>query len=146
MRTQKNFRVYRTVKGKGKRSALGYWEGVKDNIQFDYYDRLKEAKQEAKNILKATSEYCIAVEDITAKVLYIIYRDKTEILSEYHKINTQHKLLYKRFRITNKNYTLEKTDRGIIAFTYKHIKNDTPKIEKINTPLLPEIYFLGQLI
>ena len=138
----KNFRVYKTEKSKEKRQAIGIWQGVKDNISFSYHYTIKEARQEAKNILANSTEICIAIEDITAKTLYIIYRDKTEILTEYIHIQAEYKKLYKRFKAIHKNYTLEKTKKGIIAYAYNH-KTEKINDDKIKAPLIPKIFYFG---
>ena len=141
----KNFRVYEATGHKFLRQAIGYWEGVKDNISFSYYGTLKESREQAKLILSTQNETCIAIEDITAKVLYIVYQDKTEILSEYHHIEAKFKTLYKRFKVTHKNYTLENTGKGIIAFVYTHKKKEVKK-QEVKAPLLPEYFSFGQLL
>ena len=138
----KNFRVYKTEKSKKKRQAIGIWQGVKDNISFSYHKTIKEAKTEAKNILNNTPETCIAVEGIAEKTLYIVYRDKTEILTEYIHIQAEYKKLYKRFKAIHKNYTLEKTKKGIIAYAYNH-KTEKINNDEIKAPLIPKIFYFG---
>ena len=117
---RKNFRVYEATGHKFLRQAIGYWESTKDNISFGYYETLKQARKQARHILNTQNESCVAIEDIYNKVLYIVYRDKTQVLSEYHNINITYKKLYRQFKLTHKNYTLENTSKGIIAFVYTH--------------------------
>lgn len=113
---KKNCRVYKIAESKKERDALGIWQGIKDSITFICFDDKLTAELYAQELLKNTAETCIALEDIKHKILKIIYRDKTEVLTSYQKATNKKEL--KAFKAINKNYTLEATKRGFIAFAY----------------------------
>lgn len=147
----KNFRVYEIATGKKQRQAVGLWQDTttgktyKDNINFYYTPSLLEAKQKAKTLLNTTSEICIAVESIHPKTLYLIYKDKTEVLSFYKSVNVKYKILSKRITQQTPCYTIEKTSRGNFIFAYGHQKTATKKTT--TTPKATgNVYIQGQLI
>lgn len=145
------FRLY-VIIDKKNRQACGYWtEGkklFKDNVAFLYFESLYNAKLKAKQILNNTSEICIAIESLRPRTLYLIYRDKTEILSHYTEALLKNKYLYKKI-IKKECYTTEKTKDGIKAFTYTK-KKITPKKKKksfyCNIPSKVKIYTYGREI
>ena len=144
----KNFRVYK-ITDKKTRQAIGNWQDgngkvYHDNINFLYYKTLKNARIKSVKILNTTSERCIAIESIYPRVLYLIDKQKTEILSSYNKVNIKHKYLYKNLK-HKINYTIEKTKKGIYAYTYNHEKFNNPIIKEEPKPS-GNIYFDGQLI
>jgi len=133
------FRLY-IITDKKYRIGIGYWKDgkklFKDNINFLYFEKIGNAKLKARQILKNTSEVCIAIESLRPKTLYLIYRDKTEILIHYSEAKPSQKYLYKK--ITKKEcYTTEKTKDGIKAFTYS--KKPFYNVPKKNQSLFCDI-------
>lgn len=118
----KNFRVYKISENKKIREASGKWTDKGkifiDNINFDYKHTLKEAKKEAKKILKNTSEKCIAIENIKIKKLYLLDNEKTVKLSGYKEAISNNKEAFKNLITKYPCYTLEKKENSIIAFCY----------------------------
>ena len=114
----KKYRVYTIAKNKKDRDARGLWDGIKDNIAFLYFEDLETAQKEARYILATTTEQCIALEDTSARTLYIISRDNTEVLKTYTSVNAKSKKDFALFKLAYENYTLERVNGEIIAFTY----------------------------
>lgn len=135
----KRYRVYKIAENKKTRQAVGIWQGIKDNITFIYFDNKLSAELYALELLNTTKEGCIAVEDLEHRVLKIIYRDKIDVLTNYDIVNTKDKSRFDVFKALHKNYTLEKTKRGIIAFAYS---NKSRKIRYAQKTRLAERAFI----
>lgn len=121
----KAFRVY-TVNNKDY-TAKGYWRSdnklFKDRINFVYTSDYHTAKKTAYKLLTDTKEICIAVEDILLKRLYIIYRDKIEVLKIKYSYKTIDKRQainqVKRFTAINGGATVEIKQSQYIVSSYK---------------------------
>ena len=76
-----SYRVYAIDK---KGAVKGFWidngKLYRDRISFINYKSFILAKKQAQKILQETSEICVSIEDTKNNKLYIIYKDKTEIL------------------------------------------------------------------
>ena len=122
---RKAFRVY-TV-NKSNYTAKGYWRDsgklYKDRISFIYVSDYQTAKKIANKLLNNTSEVCIAVESLLLNRLYIIYRDKTEVLKiKYsYKTSSKRQALHHVKRLTDLNggATVEIKASQYIITSYK---------------------------
>lgn len=77
-----NYRLY-TINNKDY-TCKGYWidngKIFKDRIKFIKYHSYITAKKDAIKILNSSNELCIAIENITKNILYIVYKEKTQVL------------------------------------------------------------------
>ena len=84
------YRVY-TINTKNY-NAKGYWVDnnklYKDRIRFVYYKSYTQAKNKALQILKNSQEVCVSIESISNNKLYIVYRNKIQILSAKESFKT----------------------------------------------------------
>lgn len=144
----KNFRVYQIAENKKLRQAIGTWTDkgkiYKDNINFYYTPTLLKAKQKAMQILNTTSELGIAIESIHPKTLYLVYRDKTEVLSFFKSVNVKYKLLSKRIKKQNPSYTIENTPRGNFIYAYNHQRQEVKSQSKPKAIATGKAYIQGQ--
>jgi len=117
-----NYRLY-TI-NKSVYTAKGYWidkgKLYKDKINFKYYHDYTKAKVQAEKILNTTSELCVSIEDVKKNILYIVYKNKTQVLRvKYtHKAITKRKALKRAYKLINANggCTIEKSS-GIYKIT-----------------------------
>ena len=123
--TIKAYRVYK-VNNKDY-TAKGYFidnkKLYKDRISFIYTSDYKTAKKTAYKLLKDSAEICIACESLLSNKLYIIYRDKIQVLKikySYKTYNKRQAIKYvKELTAINGGATIEFKAKRYIITSYK---------------------------
>jgi hypothetical protein len=109
------FRLYNVNKNG---QAKGFWENegkiYKDKLSFVKFNNYVNAKRQAIKLLKDTKEVAISIENTDNNTLYIIYRNKIQIL----KVKYSYKTLNKRQAI-KKAYRLTKENGGSTVYKDK---------------------------
>ena len=86
---------YRVYVIDGASINRGFWinDGhiYKDKISFKAYKDYTRALNHARYILKTTTEQAVSIEDVKLNILYIIYKDKTEILKIKYTLKSLNK-------------------------------------------------------
>jgi len=120
-----DFRIY-TINS-ADYTAKGIWaeNGIiyKDKIKFRYYSDYISAKKQAYNILNNTSEIAVSIEDVKKNILYIVYKDKIQILRIKYTVKTPYKrtaiIKGKAFLKLYGGYTIEKANGQYKITSYK---------------------------